>query len=146
MVCHSKTSVGISLTRYIRISMLELSTGSPWISRQYWWWSSMWSADRDSQVCWMWPRFCSGRSFYVVNRSSVIHRVLRRSYLSDSFLVVILWIHSFVGKVYEFACSILLWSCDLTEVIFIHFPNNSLPSPSRRSQSVVKVDVIVPFW
>jgi len=42
--------------------------------------------------------------------------------------------------------NILLWSCDLTEVNFIHSPNKSRPSPSRRNQSTVNVDVIGPFW
>jgi hypothetical protein len=37
-----------------------------------------------SQVYWIWPRFCSGRSLSVVNQSSVIQRVLHRSHLSDS--------------------------------------------------------------
>jgi hypothetical protein len=118
---------------------------SPWISRQHWWWASMWAADKASQVCWIWPRFCSGRSFSVFNRPSASQRALHRSHLSDSFFFVILWIQALVGNVCEFACNILLWSCDLTEVNFIHSPNNSLPSPSRRNQSAVNVDVIGPF-
>ncbi len=117
---------------------------SPWISRQHWWWSSMWSPDRASEVCWIWPRFCSGRSFSVLNWTSVIQRVLHRSHLSDSFFPVILWIQTLVGNVCEFTCNILLWSCDLTEVRFIHSLSNSLPSPSRRNQSAVNIDVIGP--
>jgi hypothetical protein len=50
------------------------------------------------------------------------------------------------GNVWEFACNILLWSWDRTEVNFIHSPSRSRPSPSRRNQSAVNVDVIGPFW
>ncbi len=62
---------------------------SPWISRQHWWWASMCVADKASQVCWMCPSVCSGRSFSVLNRSSVVQRALHRSHLSDSFPFVI---------------------------------------------------------
>ena len=44
------------------------------------------------------------------------------------------------------AAMILLWSCDLTKVSFIHSPSSSRPCPSRRNQSAVNVDVIGPFW
>jgi hypothetical protein len=91
---------------------------SPCISRQHWCWASMWSADRSSQVCWIWPKVGSGRSFSVLNRSSDIQRALQRPHLSDSFFFVIRWIQALDGNVWEFACSILLWSCDLTEVSF----------------------------
>ncbi len=106
---------------------------SPRICRQHWWWASMCAADKVSQVCWIWPKVCSGSSFSVLNRPSAIQRALHRSHLSDSLSFVILWIHVFVGNVWEFACSILLWSCDLTEVIFIHSPSSSRPCPSRRN-------------
>ncbi len=53
---------------------------SPWISDHYWWWASMWATDKASQVCWMWPRFCSGRSFSVVNRPPTSQRSLHRSH------------------------------------------------------------------
>jgi hypothetical protein len=97
-------------------------------------------------VCWMCPRVCSGRSSTVLNRSPAIQRALHGSHLSDSFPFVILWIQVFVGNVWEFVRNILLWSCDLTEVIFIHSPSSSRPCPSRRKQSTVNVDVIGPFW
>jgi hypothetical protein len=48
-----------------------------------------------------------------LNRSSSIQRVLHRSNLSRSFFSLILWIQTLVGNVCEFACKILLWSCDL---------------------------------
>jgi hypothetical protein len=28
----------------------------PWISLQHWWWSSMCTDDKGSQVCWIWPK------------------------------------------------------------------------------------------
>ncbi len=127
-------------------SGVENRASSPWISRQYWWWASMWVVDKVSQVCWIWPKVCSGRSFSVLNRSSVIQRDLHRSYLSDSFFFVILWIQTLDGNVWEFVRIILLWSCDITEVNFIHSPNSSRPSPSRRNQSTVNVNVIGLFW
>jgi hypothetical protein len=80
-----------------------------------------------------------------LSRGSYIGRTCR-ILLSDSFPFVILWIQAFVRNVWEFACSILLWSCDLTEVSFIHSPSSSRPCPSRRNQSAVTVDVIGPFW
>ncbi len=86
------------------------------------------------------------RSSSVVNWFAASWRALHRSHLSDSFPFVILRIQTLVGKVCEVACRILLWSGDLTEVIFIHSPNNFLPSPSRRNQSAEYVDVIGPFW
>jgi len=108
-------------------------SSSPWIRSQYWWWTSMWDTDRASQVCWMWPRLCLGRSFAVENRPSASQKALHMSHLSDSFPCVILRIHVVDGTLCDVACSILLWSCDLTEVIFIHSPNISLPFPSRRN-------------
>ena len=87
-----------------------------------------------------------GRSFSVLNRPCVIQRDLHRSHLSDSVSFVILWIQALDGNVCEFACNILLWSGDLTEVDFIHSPSRSRPSPFRRNQSAVNVDVMGPFW
>ncbi len=31
-------------------------TSSPWITRQYLWWTTVWVTDRTSNVCWMWSR------------------------------------------------------------------------------------------
>ncbi len=73
---------------------------SPWISRHHWWWVSMCAPDKTSQVFWICPRVCSGSSFSVLNRTSSIQRSLHRSYLSDSFPFVILWIQTFVGNVF----------------------------------------------
>ncbi len=126
-------------------SVASTLASSPCISHQHWWWASMWSADRVSQVCWI-CKVCSGRSLSVLNRSSVIHRDLQRSHLSDSFFFVIRWIQALDGNVWELVCSILLWSCDLTEVSFIHSPNSSRPSPSWKNLSPVNVDVIGRFW
>ena len=39
---------------------------SPWISHHHLWWTVVWSSVRVSQVCWIWSRFCSGRSASVV--------------------------------------------------------------------------------
>jgi hypothetical protein len=75
-------------------SILTSRASSPWISHQHWWWASVWTADKASQVFWIWPKVCSGRSFSVLNRSSAIQRVLQRSHLSDSFFFVIRWIQT----------------------------------------------------
>ncbi len=63
----------------------------------------------------------------------------------DSFLFVFCESTRSLGRCASLFLNILLWTCDLTEVIFIHSPNNSLPF-SRIIQSVVKIDVIGPFW
>ena len=98
------------------------SGSSPWISRQHLWWTTVWTSGRSSHVCWIWPRSCSGRAASVVNQFSTIQRALHRSHLLDSLPFVILWIHALDGKLCVIACSILLWSWDLTDVIFNHSP------------------------
>jgi hypothetical protein len=52
----------------------DSGASSPWISHQHWLWPSMWAADKTSQVCWIWPKVCSGRSFSVLNRLPLSRR------------------------------------------------------------------------
>ena len=40
---------------------------SPCISRQHRWCAIVWSSERASQVCWMWPSVCIGRAPSVAN-------------------------------------------------------------------------------
>ena len=122
---------------------------SPWINHQHLWWDVVWSSAKVSHVCWIWPRSWSGRSASVVKRLSFIQRDLDRSHLLDSFPFVILWyiwIQTLDGKLLEMVCSILRWSWEFTEVPFSHSPSFLLYSPGLRSQSVVYVAVIDPFW
>ncbi len=51
-----------------------------------------------------------------------------------------LWI---CGKVSEFVCIILLWSCDLTEVIFIHSPTPLFPPPPGETSLLCRLTWLV---
>ena len=49
---------------------------SPCMSRQYRWCAFVWSSERASQVCWMWPSVCIGRAPSVVNLPFDFHSSL----------------------------------------------------------------------
>ena len=68
------------------------------MSRQYRWCVIVWSSERSSQVCWMWPKVWIGRVPSVVNLPCDFHNDLQRSHLSDSLLLVILFHQKFDGK------------------------------------------------
>ena len=118
---------------------------SPCMSRQYRWCVIVWSSERASQVCWMCPSVCIGMASSVVNLSCNFYSALQRSHLSDSLLLVILFRLKFDGKQCIIDSSILLWSWCRTCVFFSHSPSLFRLSPSVKSQSPVKVDVIAPL-
>ena len=86
-----------------------------------------------------------GRAPSVVNLPCDFHSALQRSHLSDSLLLVILFRQEFDGKQCIIDSSILLCSRCRTCVFYSHSPSLSRISPSVRSQSLVKVDVIAPL-
>ena len=118
---------------------------SPCMSRQYRWCVMVWSSERASQVRWMCPKVWTTRALSVVNLPHDTHIVSQRSHLFDSLLLVILLNQKFDGKQCIIDLNILLWSWFRTCVFFRHSPSLSRLSPSVRSQSPVKVDVIAPL-
>ncbi len=77
------------------------------------------------------------RALSVVNLPSDTHSVLRRSHLSDSFLLVILFRQNFDGKQY--------YGLDVGPVFSLVILPVYLDFPPVRIQSPVKVDVIAPL-
>ena len=81
----------------------------------------------------------------MVNLPCDIHNALHRSHLSDSLPLVILCRQKFDGKQCMIDLSILLWSWYRTCNFLSHSPSLSRLSPSVKSQSPVKVDVMAPL-
>ena len=71
---------------------------SPCMSRYDRWCTMVWSSERASQVCWMCPKVWIGRALSVVNLPYDTHNALQRSHLSDSLLLVTLFLQKFDGK------------------------------------------------
>ena len=103
---------------------------SPCMSRQHRWCVIVWSSERVSQVCLMWPKVWIGRDFSVVNLPCDTNSSLQRSHLSDSLLLVILFHQKFDRKQCIIDSIILLWSWCRTCVFFSHSPRLSRFSPS----------------
>ena len=80
---------------------------SPCKSLQHRWCVIVWSSERASQVCWMWPKVWMGRAPSVVNLPCDFQGDLQKSHLSDSLLLVILFHQN--GKQWIIDSSILFW-------------------------------------
>ena len=143
MVFHSKVSGVISLPRCIRISMLELSNG-PVLHKSVYIIGVGYLCGiliRIHRYAGCDPGFLRGDPFPLW----IGPPLSRRPYIGHTYPIPFfsLFCESTrsSGRCVSSSVTFFLWSCDLTEVIFIHSPSNSLSSPSRRNQSVVKVGI-----